>query len=80
MTEIAHRLIQARLTVHYTFDAACHIDPVLVKPWDEYTPAEQAEFFDHGPIPCEGSFEPGRWCDTCRFGQNSADEEEYREP
>ena len=76
MADIPYRLVTARQTLTYTFEASCFIDPALVKPWEAYTEAERDEFEAHGPIPCEGGFLPGLWCEDCRFGKCSPMEEE----
>ena len=74
MANVPYRMATPRRVVTYTYDARCYIDPALVKPWEAYSEAEQAEFDDHGSIPCEGGFTPGIWCEECRFGDRTTDE------
>ena len=71
MPNIPYRTDMPRESIEYTYEASCFIDPILVKDWDEYTLDEEDEFFVNGPIPCDGSFQPGLWCEDCRFGKVS---------
>lgn len=48
--------------------AQCFVGEALTQPWEQLTDAQQQEFEDHGPVPCDGSFGPGPWCWDCRFG------------
>ena len=56
-------------TAWATWIATCHIALELRQPWETMTDAQQQEFEDHGPVPCDGSFAPGPWCADCRFGE-----------
>lgn len=76
MSEISYRVAEPHTTVRYTFTASCAIDPGFIKPWDAYTEAQKDEFFLHGPLPCDGGFRPGLWCEDCRFGHVSVFEAE----
>lgn len=37
--------------------------------WEDMSAETKAELDARGPIPCEGSGQPGPWCAECRFGQ-----------
>lgn len=53
----------------------CHAPLVLKKPWEQLKPSAKAEFTKNGPIPCEGGFAPGEWCEQCRFGGKGVQED-----
>jgi hypothetical protein len=76
VSEIPYRLATPHTTLRYCFTASCAIDLTFVQPWESYTRVQQQEFFDHGEVPCLGSFRPGLWCEGCRFGHVSLIEAE----
>ena len=68
MPKTPYRTTTPRMTLIYTLTAQCFVDPLLAMPWEAMGEAEQHEFEQNGPIPCEGGFVPGEWCGDCRFG------------
>lgn len=68
MGETPYRTATPCRILIYTVTAACCADPRLAVPWEAMGEAEQDEFAQHGPIPCDGGFMPGEWCGGCRFG------------
>lgn len=54
----------------------CTIPSDYIGEWESLSQEAKNEFETRGPVPCDGGFSTGSWCNRCRFGKERFVDEE----